>query len=854
MDDLVAARLAGAHSIRSAAGVWRFEFADLIRSAWRAIGARGASFSWLDIKVGARLLLRQPGLSVVALATLMIGIPVGLAPIHGVRQFETQPPVAGGERLVVMKNYDTAAQNWSRSRLYDFLNWDDMRTIELSGAVATDTFNVVAGGESQPVRGALATATLFDVFNVEPHLGRGLQPTDEVQGAPDVVVIGHGVWQSRYGGDPDVVGRLLAIAGREHQIVGVMPEGFQYPSRENLWVPLRINEATATAGRGRDVMVFGRLTVDSTIEAARAEIATLGERTAVAEVETHEHLLPDVVSYTTGLFWMPRDGLTADPAFYMMQTAALAVLLVVCTNIGMLMLARTASRTEELAVRTALGASRTRIIVQLFTESLVLSLAAASIGLAAADVVVRQTLSWLNLLTPAWVDFGITTSTTLWGLGLAALSAAVVGVVPALKVTGGKIQQNIQNAAAGRSGVRFGGLSSMLIVADIALAMLAVGIVAGAWDTQASGGLGLDAEQHLTAQFRIPGSLPGEDLATFDPDDLAARVAATQEEFATRLGAEPGFGTPAIATSLPGWDHPGEWMELEGDEALADDARPARPRVRVARVDIRYFDALEHPILGGRAFSTADLDAEASPVIVNTRFVERVLEGESALGRRFRYRDRGEEAGPWLEIVGIVGDLGMDTDNPLDAAGVYHPLEPGAVNPVRFAIRFDGAVDDATRRLRALMGEVDSTAIMSPPVPMNETVNIDRQLQNWVSLGAMAFIAAVLILSAMSLYALMSFTVAQRTREIGIRIALGAEWGGVAMTVARRAVAQLALGFVLGVPLAAWFLSATTITAPRIAIAIGVDIVVLAIVGAAACVAPTLRALRVTPTEALREG
>ena len=157
-------------------------------------------------------------------------------------------------------------------------------------------------------------------------------------------------------------------------------------------------------------------------------------------------------------------------------------------------------------------------------------------------------------------------------------------------------------------------------------------------------------------------------------------------------------------------------------------------------------------------------------------------------------------------------------------------------------------------RAIAVNVEGDSTAILSPPVPMDETFNIDRQLQNWISLGAIAFIGAVLVLSAMSLYALMSFTVAQRTREIGIRIAMGAEWKGVARTVARRAVVQLALGFLLGVPLAAWFLSATTITTPRIRIAIGIDVVVLAIVGAAACAAPTIRALRITPTEALREG
>lgn len=851
-DELIAARLLAARKRgRGAARIWAREFADIVRVRLSRWSATSLPFSMLDVKVGLRLLVKQPGLTAVALITLMIGIPVGLAPLHAIRAFQAPPPVDEGTRLQVVKNFDLVSRDWTPSFLYDFLNWrHNLTAFETLVAAASGTYNVIAlDDDALPVRGAAVTASVFATLRVPPLMGRALVTADEAPGAPAVVVIARDLWRARLGGDPGIVGRSIRISGVAHTVVGVMPDGFVFPVRERLWLPLRVNPL-AEPGHGQSILVFGRLADGLSPVAAQAQVAALGERTAAEFPDTHARLRPEVVPYTIGLFPLPRAGLQSDVGFYFIQATAVFVLIVICTNIAMLMLARTAARSEELAVRTALGASRVRILVQLFTESAVLALGAAAAGLLIADQIAGRAFGWLLEQVPGWIDFGVTTETSVLALGLAALSAAVLGVLPAFKVTGKDIRWNISSAAAGRAGVRFGGLSSTLIVIDVALAVATVGLAVGAWDTERGGGLGIDAGQYLSAGFRVPGAAPGTDVSAFDPADLSLRVGATQQALARRLEAEPGIGRAAFASVLPGMDHPRRWIEMDGEDTT-DGFRGHR--VRVAQADIDFFDALEQPILRGRGFDLTDLDDGMATVIVNTSFVDRVLAGRNPIGRWLRYRNRpGQEPGPWYEIVGVVGKLGMDQDDPESGAGVYHPLPPGAINPVRFAVKVGNDPGAFAPRLEALLGEVDPTAILAPPLPLADVFSFDAYVNSWLTLGVFAFILAVLILSSMGIYALMSFSVAQRTREIGIRIAMGARGSHVAFTIARRALTQMGLGLALGMTLSAVLLTAIDASIARVVAALGAAACVLLVIGLCACVAPTLRALRILPTEALR--
>ena len=614
-------------------------------------------------------------------------------------------------------------------------------------------------------------------------------------------------------------------------------------------------------------MIFGRLLDGISKEEAQVELTTVGRRMAIESPETHARLQPEVVPFTIGLFRWRKGGLRAAPGFYLFQGLALLVLVVACANVGMLIFARTATRSSELAVRTALGASRTRVIPQLFTEALVFSILAAGVGLLFADWITMNAIDWeISAGLPYWIDFGVTRETVFWALSLAAFSAAVVGVVPALKVTGKAVQRSMQRAAAGRSGIRFGGMSSALLIADVALAVAAVGVavVFSYGLTAFRDDMGSLSEQFLSAELTIPLIEGTADVALFSPTDFVAtdfvaRVGTTQQELVRRLTAEPGIRGVAVGSVLPGMDHPTRRLELDGENG-SDDFRGHR--VSVVRIDPGFFNALEHPILSGRGFGLSDLGEDRSAVIVNTDFVDRVLGGQNPIGRRVRYTtSEDEDPGPWYEIVGVVGTLGTLMENSDEAryAGLYHPLAPGEINPLRLAIHVGDGPESFTPRLRALASEVDPMAIVSDPVALNEVFSFTRlgtMLYIWVA-GMLTGI--MVALAAFGTYALMSFTVTERRKEIGVRTALGAQRSSIVFTIARRALTQLGIGILLGAPFAWYVVSRMESNIDQIPdspllVTVIVGASVMVVIGTLACTAPTLRALRIMPTEALREG
>ncbi len=816
--------------------------------------------SWLDFKLGFRMLVKQPGLTLVAVFALSIGIPVGLVPAHFVSALQAPLPFDEGDRILVLRNFNVAASREETPSLYDFMQWrDELTTFAAFGAAKRGGYNVNAeDGRAEPVRGAEVTASTFDILRVRPLFGRALISADEVIGAPAVVVIGYDLWQARLGGEPDIVGRAIRIGRVPHTVVGVMPKEFLFPSRDQLWLPLRVNALADEHRLGREYTMFGRLSDGISSEEAQAELTTIGLRMGVEFPDTHTWLQPEMVPFAIGFFSLPKGGFQSMPEFYLVQVLTLLLLVVACANVGMLILARTASRSSELAVRTALGASRARIVSQLFTEALVFAVLAAGVGLLLADRISVR-FDWMENLLPFWVDLGVAPTTVLKALLLAVFSAGAVSIIPALKVTGKAVQRSMQRAAAGRAGVRFGGMSSALVVADVMLAVATVGLAVGLWDglTEARDGMGIQADRFLSAQLRVPRIEPA-DGAAFNRTEFMARVGATQRELVRRLAAEPGIRGVAVGSVLPGMDHPGRRVELDG-ENRSDDSE--NRWVVYARVDVDFFNALEQPILVGRGFELSDLGEGRSVVIANTTFVDRMLEGRNPIGRRVRYKARAdEEPDPWYEIVGVVGSLGMNVEAlPGRDAGLYHPVAPGEINPLRLAIHVGDDPASFTPRLRALASEVDPTATVSDPVALDEVFSFNTVTMDWVKIGAGTLIGILVGLSVSGIYALMSFTVAQRTRELGIRAALGAQKNNIVFTIARRALAQLGIGALLGMPIAGWLLfelrsvGRTPMHSPfAVMFLVGASVMVL--IGGLACTGPTLRALRIKPTEALREG
>jgi putative ABC transport system permease protein len=443
-------------------------------------------------------------------------------------------------------------------------------------------------------------------------------------------------------------------------------------------------------------------------------------------------------------------------------------------------------------------------------------------------------------------------------LELAAFSAVVAVVVPAMLVTGNSVHRNIQRARAGRSGFRFGRMSSALIVADVALAVAVVGFAVGLadrslWAAGANEAVGFPAEEYLSVQLRLPQTQSVAGRVPSNQSESILRVAETQRALLKRLRAEPGIRGVATGSSLPRMQHRSARVDLEG-EASRDDFRGHR--VRTTRVALGFFTALEAPILSGRDFVTNDLGDGGSAVMVNTTFVEHVLGGRNPIGRRVPYwSSASREPGPWYDIVGVVDQLGMKMVDPTAGEGMYHPMAHGEVNSVRLSIRVGDHPASFTPRVRAITNEVDPTAVIEDPSALHKVYEGDWYIQVAMTLGFTVLVGIMLMLAAPGIYAIMSFTVAEGTREIGIRAALGAQRSSIAFGVARRALVQIAMGALIGTPIS-WTLfvasRADEFTGSAVVMALIPGVGVMILVALLACTVPTLRALRIMPAEALQ--
>ena len=737
--------------------------------------------------------------------------------------------------------------------------------LEAVGAARTSDYNLPSeGGQAAPVLGAEVTASIFDILGTVPLLGRPLDSGDERTGAPDVVVIGYDLWRARLGGAPDIIGTTLRVGRVPRTIVGVMPDGFLFPIRQQLWMPLR-EERPAEPAQGRSLDVFGRLAEGVAPEAAQAEVASFGLRMAAEFPESHTSLRAEVVSVQVSQTRLDRGAFKDAPEIYSLRVLCLVLLLVACANVAMLIFARTATRFRELAIRSALGASRRRIVSQMFVESLVLSVSSAGLGLLAFQWMLDRVPSgllrgdWAGF-PPYWLDLDVTGEAVVMALLAAVFCATVAGILPALKITGTKVQESIQEAQAGRSGIRFGGITGALIVADVAIAVavlgLAVAVSGQVSDAMnAEGRVGISAEEYLAVEITLPSDewvTSGGELST---NQLATRLAATQQALVERLLAEPRVRSVAIADQLPRQDPNRRRVSVDGETSwitVGGSASASPPWTPVARVDLGYFEALGQPILSGRGFGQPDLEDDVSTVIVNTNFVDRRLGGRNAIGRRIRFFP--EER--LYEIVGVVGLLGMNVVEPTKDHGVYLPASPGEMHPLRLAVHLDGSPETFAPRIWELVAEIDPSAVIQPPMVLDRVRQLD-----WYVYAANTLILAVVVgilvaLAASGIYAIMSLAVSERTREMGIRIALGAPRTTIAFGVARRSLAQVGLGALLGVAPAVWLSGFSKIdgVATRIGFgtAFGVGVSVAVGIGLLACLWPTRRALRIQPTEALR--
>jgi predicted permease len=833
----------------------------------------GRGLAWLgglslDFKLGFRMLVKYPGLTVVGGIAMAFAIWAGVVTFVMVGQVvHPTLPLPGGDRIVQIGNWDVSINDVEPRATSDFLVWrEGLRSVTDLGAYRSISHNVIVGTETgRPVRGAEVTASAFRIAPEPPLLGRALVPADERQGAPPVVVLGHELWRTRFAGDPGAVGRTVQLGDAYATVVGVMPEGYAFPVSHEMWTPLQLDAAAHGPREGPAIQVFGRLAPGATPERAEAELRTIGRSRAAEHPATHEHLQPRIAPYTQSL---QAPSMLDKTLMLSIELFAVMLLVLICSNVALLLFARAASRETELIVRSALGASRGRIVAQLFVEALVLGGVAAVVGLAAAQFALRR---WgVEFLErnmgplPFWYDVNLSPTTVLYAGGLTLLGAAVAGMVPARKITRGLGERLKQGTAGG--GVRFGGVWAAVIVAQVAATVAFPAIVFFEQRQLArfqSHDLGIAAEEYLGVRLDLDA---GADTAAH-----RARFESVVETLRRSVAAEPGVRGVAFVDRLPGDYHRESWVDVDdGSGVSSATSQPLDPEVSTALVDPSYFEVMKAPVLAGRGFSAADLGPDARVVIVDQGFIRRTLQGRNAVGRRVRFSPRGEwsedESRPWYQVVGVVKELGMaHPANSRLPAGVYLPGTPGRDGSLFMVLHAHGDPLALGTRVREIAARVDPALRLSDLQRLDEVkVGMVWIVQLWLRV-TVVLTAIALLLSLTGIYSVLSFTVSKRTREIGVRVALGAARGRVVAEIFRKPLAQVGAGVMLGfilVTAAAFVVTGQQPDGTPGSASGGLSLVQVALLAAyaafmmgvcmLACVVPTRRALRVQPTEALR--
>ena len=842
---------------------------------YRGAGRDAFGFTWMrgmsmDFKLGMRMLRKYPGLTAVALFALSLAIGAGAAYLEFVNDLlHGKLPFPEADRIVGIQVWDQESGDPDPKQTANFVAWrDSLRSIEALAAYRALERNLITeDGRAEPVRGVEISAAAFHIAQVPPVLGRPLQPEDERVGAAPVAVIGYDVWTSRFGSDPDVIGKVIRLGKASYTIVGVMPANFGLPSTHSLWVPLQLNEGFYPRRQGPPTKMFGKLAPGATISTAQAELTALADRAAADFPATDRLLKPIVLPYVESLWSVVEDSRMQIVVFYGANVLFIGLLALCGANIATLVFARTATRDVEISVRTALGASRARIAGQLFAEALVLSSLAAILGLTIASYTLRWVKGVVNNAMGTlmfWWNDRMAPETILYAAALAVFAALIVGVTPALKATNARVQDRLkQSTGATSGGLKFGGVWTAVIVTQVAVTVVFLAVV-GMLGWSAYVTRGGDRNRNFPAReyVALRLMLEGDDFesVSHDPVDAAYRnrLRNTYAEFARRLAVEPTVAGATYGTRLPGMNFYEMFVEIEGRQAVT----PAYGQfLHAGSVGVNYFETFNSSLVAGRLFTEADLATNSNVAIVDQTFVTTILKGQEAVGRHVREMPReGQAPGPWLEIVGVVTDLTDPTNKRPGESLLFRPTPAETTAPLYMAVRARTDTAAVMSRLRVIAGEVDSQV----PARLTEMMTLDEV--GSADLVALDFFARLMtgvgivamILAMAGVYALMSFTVARRTAEIGIRVALGANPRRIVTATFARAFTQVTIGLVLGgIPAAAIVAS----IGPEVAATNGNEVaiwtclgslVLVAMVTALACVFPARRALRIQPTDALK--
>lgn len=815
----------------------------------------------LDARLGVRMLIKHRGLTIVGGFAMAVAIAIGASAFETFSQIlDPALPVRAGDRIVALRFATQTPGSAERRVVHEFTTLrGELRSVESMGAFRTAQHNLVAASRSEPVKVAEMSASGFDIAATPPLLGRYLTPADEREGAPSVLVLGYDAWQSRFAGDPSIVGRPATLGGQPSTIVGVMPRGFRFPLDHQYWTAFRPEVTRHGRLEGPQIFMFGRLVPGVTRDQAQAELTAIGQRLSSEHPATHGRLRPMVLPYTH-----EHLDVTDPYRVLLLRAAQLFVgilVFVVAVNLAILVYARTVTRAGEIAVRTALGASRRRILLQLFIEAFVLAALGTVAGLLAAHAALVRVASFArtNGAVPFWIDFGLSPATVLYAVLMAAGAALLMGVLPGLKATDARVQSNLRDLDV-RSGARLGPVWTTMVIAQVAVAVAVLPVaVHVTWQVVRMGTAG---PEFAADRFVVGLVAAGDEVSAAE----RPRSGQWQVELLDRIQAEPGVTAVAVSSGVPGFA-PGRLLRFQTTSGSETGDQPVKYAamdlgVDVLDVGLNVFETYAATILAGRALAAADL-GDANVVMVNDAFVREFMsEGTNAaraLGVRFRYvspyERRGTSPDTSYQIVGVVEEFPRFPREPGSDGNptIYHPAAPADLQTMVLSVRFTGkAPPDFGHRFRTLGAEVDPALQVRRVQPLADYYYQVRSFWRSVAWVIGLMTLSVIVLSAAGMYALMSFTVAQRTREIAIRAALGAAPRRLIAGIFGRATRQLSLGLAVGAVLAWGIFDSVDVGLARAGALVLIVSIFMVAVGLLAASGPARRGLRIQPSDALR--
>jgi putative ABC transport system permease protein len=799
-----------------------------------------------DLRYAARLQRKNPGFTIIAIIALALGIGANTAIFSVVNTVLLRPlPYKDPERLVMVWE-DATKSGYPRDTpaAANFVDWrDQSQNFEGMAAIADESFNLTGSGDPERLEGRRVSANMFPLLGVDPQIGRVFTAAEDQPGAQRVVVLSYALWQRRFGGDPGIIGQSLTLNGESHVVVGVMPARFQFPSSDDqAWVPIALTQQEAGNRNRHYLEVVGRLRPGVSLAQAQSEMSTIAARLQQQYPQSNAEL---------GAVVQPlQEHLVGDikPALLVLLGAVGLVLLIACANVANLLLARAAVRQKEIAVRVALGAKRSRLIRQFLTESVLLSTLGGVVGLAIAygglillKAFIPENISQAREIS---IDLKVLAFTFL----VSVATGLIFGLAPAIQAARfnqiDTLKEGGRDAATGGSGKRLRGL---LVTAEVAISLvllIGAGLLINSFLRLRNVDPGFRTDNLLTMKIVLPEPKYEE----------MERRSAFYTELVNRVQSLAGVRSAAVTSNLP--------LYRQGNSiSIGIEGQPAPPpgqeRIIVTRIiSPRYFDTMSIPVLQGRGLTEQDTETTPNVVVISETMARRYWPGEDAVGKRIAV-GRIRKPADWIQVVGVAKDVRQFELNAEPKPQMYLTYrQAGFFDSRDLVVKTDVDPASMAATVRKAVWEIDKDQPVSNIQTMDQILADSIARQRFSMLVLAIFAAVALVLAGVGIYGVMSYSVAQRTHEIGIRMALGAQTGAVLKLAVgygmKLVIAGIAIGLVAAFALTrvmSTLLFGVTATDPTTFTLISLLLIAVAVV---ASYVPARRATRVNPIIALR--